>query len=74
MRKTQTPQILVLVAAIGLLIAYAVTGFQIVAYLFLAFVLLLIGAALMLDYDDYLAWEKEMAQNQEAFDMLEGEK
>lgn len=68
MKRTQTPQILAMISSIVLTIGFGITGE--IGYLCLAFVMLFIGVCIMLDYDEYLEWKKEMEQNQEAFDML----
>ena len=70
MNRTQTPQLIASCIAILLLIAYAVTGFNNIAYLCLAFVSLYLCAALMLDYDAWLERKKEERLNQEAIRML----
>lgn len=70
MKRTQTPQVVVLCLSIVLMIAYAMTGFSAVVYICLALVALYIGAALMLDYDAWMDRRKEERQNREAFNML----
>lgn len=70
MNRTQTPQIIASVIAIVLLTAYAVTGFSEVAYICMALVAIYLGAALMLDYDEWLSRKKEERLNQEAINML----
>ncbi|MBQ9694865.1 MAG: hypothetical protein IJV58_00365 [Oscillospiraceae bacterium] len=74
MKRSQKPQTVAAVVALGFELAYACTGFTHLGLLILAWVALLVSVAFLLDYEEWLLYLDEIRADREAVDtMLECE-